>query len=259
MLLGADKKALKAYYEASYRGREPAIPRGLYNVRYLWLFRKFSKYLSSKLRVLDVGCGSGEFFYHLASTDIYGIDIAGSAIQTAHNRFNRSYLVVGDAENLPFVNNCFSLVIVSAVTEHVKNPFKAIREAARVLKTDGMLVLDTPNNMNLERTVGTHGHLWQFSIEQIEEMLKHAGLRIVRLEATGRFIFYIVFNHASKLFPIPGVYRNLYLKLESKKLQTLYLKAIPFILMLFELEDAIWKALGLKTSYLIYAEAVKKK
>ncbi len=79
--------------------------------------------------VLD--CGSGERereFPHIVNFEIQpyaGVD------------------VVGSAEELPFKDESFSVVISLSVLEHVRNPFKVANEIERVLKPDGTLWLDT--------------------------------------------------------------------------------------------------------------------
>lgn len=50
--------------------------------------------------------------------------------------------VVGQAEQLPFKDDCFDLVFSLAVLEHVKNPQRAATEMQRVLKPGGLLWID---------------------------------------------------------------------------------------------------------------------
>ena len=46
--------------------------------------------------------------------------------------------VVADAENMPFDNGTFDLVVCQAVLEHVQNPKNIINEINRVLKKQGL-------------------------------------------------------------------------------------------------------------------------
>jgi len=52
--------------------------------------------------------------------------------------------VVGNGENLPFLDEEFDLIINQAVLEHVKKPEKIINEIFRVLKKSGYVYVETP-------------------------------------------------------------------------------------------------------------------
>ncbi len=75
----------------------------------------------------------------------------GSGDDCAHERvinFDLDLLpgvdVVGNGENLPFLDEEFDLIINQAVLEHVKRPEKIINEIFRVLKKSGYVYVETP-------------------------------------------------------------------------------------------------------------------
>lgn len=53
--------------------------------------------------------------------------------------------VLADGHALPFRAGAFDFVIATEVIEHVRYPFKFLREIHRVLKPDGRVLLSTPN------------------------------------------------------------------------------------------------------------------
>ena len=53
--------------------------------------------------------------------------------------------VIGDVQNLPYPQNTFDTVSSLGVIEHFLNPDKVMKEMYRVLKTNGHLILMTPN------------------------------------------------------------------------------------------------------------------
>lgn len=53
------------------------------------------------------------------------------------------------ARPLPFADQQFDYVVLAEVIEHLRSPFFAVREISRVLKKDGILILSTPNVLNL--------------------------------------------------------------------------------------------------------------
>jgi ubiquinone/menaquinone biosynthesis C-methylase UbiE len=89
--------------------------------------------------LLDVGSGSGEFLIGLGgSAWVVGVEVA------PHGK--PSFILVhGDAERLPFRNDCFSVVTCFEVIEHVRDPESVIGEIHRVLRKKGVLVLSTPD------------------------------------------------------------------------------------------------------------------
>jgi len=52
--------------------------------------------------------------------------------------------VVGNGENLPFLDGTFDLIINQAVLEHVKRPNKIVKEMYRVLKKGGYIYVESP-------------------------------------------------------------------------------------------------------------------
>jgi ubiquinone/menaquinone biosynthesis C-methylase UbiE len=96
------------------------------------------------LNVLEVGCGMGEglnFLTRLVDPALaVGLDISRSAIRRADAilaRGDRLAYVEGDAENLPFADGEFDLVINVESSHNYPDVEKFFREVARVLKPGG--------------------------------------------------------------------------------------------------------------------------
>jgi len=93
-----------------------------------------------KGKTLDVGFG------HIPNQFLknpIGLDIG-----KAPKPKNYSKVVVGDACDMPFEDGEFDNVIVGELIEHLENPSQFYREAHRVLKSEGRLVISTPNPCN---------------------------------------------------------------------------------------------------------------
>lgn len=78
----------------------------------------------------------------------------------------------GAAEQLPFKDETFSLVISQETLEHVRDPFRAVTETFRVLKPGGRFYCQVPF------VIGYHPgptDFWRFSREGIQEMVEQAG------------------------------------------------------------------------------------
>jgi len=104
----------------------------------------FKKYAKGK--ILDIGCGIGK---HLSSIknfeEKYGVDPSELAIKKSRESFPDCKFIVGSSYNLPFKENFFDLVYSIDVIEHLKFPEKMLAEVKRVLKPNGILIIQTPN------------------------------------------------------------------------------------------------------------------
>jgi len=105
------------------------------------------------ITVLDVGCGNGVYtlsMAKLAQTAI-GIDIAGDrlkeALEDAEKLKVNTQFAIGNAECLPIHDSSCDVVLVMEALEHIENQETALKEAKRVLKSDGYLIVSVPNRL----------------------------------------------------------------------------------------------------------------
>ena len=98
-------------------------------------------------KILDIGCGTGllaiEFAKNLSGVEITGLDLSDVALEVARDNVQKSEVIErisfqkGDAEDIPFADNAFELVISSNTLHLIMNPIKMFNEIHRVLKTNG--------------------------------------------------------------------------------------------------------------------------
>ncbi|MCG6885999.1 MAG: methyltransferase domain-containing protein [Proteobacteria bacterium] len=98
-------------------------------------------------RVLLAGVGTGLDIPHLPSGGKYtGLDVTPAMLRYAQRRIQHHQdirLQQGDVMALPFEDNHFDVVVMHLILAVVPEPVQALREAARVLKPGGrVLVLD---------------------------------------------------------------------------------------------------------------------
>jgi len=126
------------YYELAKKGsldvRHPAMK----------LLKKLAK---PNLKILDLGCGEGTRLNYLCRNpeNCVGIDISSKAIELANKSYPKIAFLKANLEKLPLKNETFGLVYSAFVLEHLEKPEKVIKEAVRVLKKRGRLVLVAPN------------------------------------------------------------------------------------------------------------------
>tara|TARA_A100001035_G_C27787074_1_gene505020 strand:- start:4485 stop:5180 length:696 start_codon:yes stop_codon:yes gene_type:complete len=95
-------------------------------------------------RLLDLGCGRGEFLNSFIKSGFEGYGIDQSDIAKKH--CPDAKIVVGDLEEiLPFEDSFFDVVYSKSLVEHFYYPEKILREVYRILKPGGIIITMTPN------------------------------------------------------------------------------------------------------------------
>lgn len=93
--------------------------------------------------LVDVACGGGLLAPHVAGLGHSHVGVELSASAAALAREHGVTVVRGDAQRLPLADACADVVVAGEVLEHVVDLPAAVREACRVLRPGGTLVLDT--------------------------------------------------------------------------------------------------------------------
>ncbi|NNE83173.1 MAG: methyltransferase domain-containing protein [Alphaproteobacteria bacterium] len=95
------------------------------------------------MRVLDVACGPGYVSGAAAAwgAATVGVDFSQNMVALAQNNFSELDFQTADAEDLPFPDGSFDVVLINFGVLHFPTPEKALAEAFRVLKADGKLAL----------------------------------------------------------------------------------------------------------------------
>jgi len=105
-------------------------------------------YLTRDSNVLDLGCGRGGVAEVVWRDGHFAAGVDPDASSLAEHRALGMPVVRGIAENLPFANDSFDLVVSVWVLEHLVDPLGAFIEVRRVLRHGGHFVFLTPNLLN---------------------------------------------------------------------------------------------------------------
>lgn len=106
--------------------------------RNFYLYPKVNRYMHGK--VLDVGCGIGDFLEYRKNSA--GLDINPHNVEFCKQKNLEAYLI--EKEKFPFPDQSFDSVILDNVLEHLTNPQPTLSEIYRVLKQNGRLVVAVP-------------------------------------------------------------------------------------------------------------------
>ncbi len=115
------------------------------------------KEMGDARRVLDAGCGPGQFTIlaaeALPSLEIWGIDIAPTMIElarehaTASAASDRLHFQVADVARLPFPDGHFDAALSSGSIKHWPDPVAGLRELHRVLAPGGRAFIGEMNRL----------------------------------------------------------------------------------------------------------------
>jgi len=95
-------------------------------------------------KILDIGCGTGEFSVFFQSAVYTGIDTEKKYIDYAQRNYKGKFLTI-DATQLPFSENAFDKIIIMGVLHHMNDEQcrRVLAEARRALNSNGrMLVME---------------------------------------------------------------------------------------------------------------------
>lgn len=97
--------------------------------------------------ILDCGCGTGRFveFFTKAGASVVGADVSDKMINIAREKTPTATFIKADVFSLPLNDKSFDVVTCSQVLTHLHNYEKPLLEMKRVLKDDGVIVIDVRN------------------------------------------------------------------------------------------------------------------
>ncbi len=170
-------------------------------------------------RVIDVGCGNGDFvtYLHELGFQAVGLDISIRAVRKARSqRANGSYVVASLEEGLPFANSSFGAIYCSEVLEHLFSVHLALSELNRILMPDGLLILTVPHHgvakniaialFGFERHYDPNiSHIRFFTRKSLAACLRRSGFKIVATSGIGRrFPFWMSLGVVAKKISLAG-------------------------------------------------------
>lgn len=130
---------------------------------------------AKRMRILSIGCGTGELEHHLAELrhHVIGLDLSHPMLKRAAGR-GAARLVQADAQHLPFRSAAFDVVLFAESIGHLALP-AVFAEARRVLKKRGRLLITsyTPH-------VGTHADYRSVTLDEIADGLAGAGFGVAQ-------------------------------------------------------------------------------
>lgn len=153
------------------------------------LYTSASKKLLDTNDYLDIGCGFGvnseffgENFDHVYCSDFGKMSLLGC--KKYMNRTENVSYIAADAQSLPFKDEYFNLVSAFSLIEHVPDQEQMLKEALRVLKKDGDLVMQFPNKhffMELHSGIPFYCLIPGFARPWVSKKIRYSGLSEINI------------------------------------------------------------------------------
>jgi hypothetical protein len=142
-------------------------------------YRFAARFAAGAAKVLDAGCGTGYGTAEFGGpAQVMAMDVSGEAVAHAAQAFGRAavHFLQGACEALPFADESFDLVVAFEVIEHLERWPDLLAEARRVLRSDGILLVSTPNKAYYAEARAAAGpnpfHVREFEYPEFECALK---------------------------------------------------------------------------------------
>lgn len=184
--------SLEQHYKTGLYAKSGGRGMGLINFIYNGLqdirIKEFERYCSSTGKLLDVGCGKGRFLSRAARRNwcVQGVESSSSQADFAKERYQLN-VFSGDLLEANFDESHFDVITTWHVLEHLPNPKQYLNETHRILKPNGLLVLEVPNFNSLQAKIGQNKwfqldvprHLIHYKIRTLEYLLSNYGFTLL--------------------------------------------------------------------------------
>lgn len=172
---------LKKFYRSYLRGF----------LGYGQLQRIFLRHLPRKGLILDGGCGMGQYVAALRARgyDCFGVDFAPKTVERVKSYLPDLPVETGDICHLNLNDESIDAYISLGIVEHFQNgPYDALKEAMRVLKDNGVLIVSVPHAFPWRR-LDAHSqgtslpenasfYQYAFSPDEFRTILLNTGLQV---------------------------------------------------------------------------------
>lgn len=186
-------------------------------------------------KAIDIGCGDGTniVFFRSKGINAIGVDFSEKLIKKGKERYPKlqSAIFKGDALNLQFQDNTFDIAFMIGVLHHIHSESKqisAVREALRVVKDNGIIIIRESNLINpffrifWNYVFPLTAKIDRFGGENWISAIHLSDLFTETLEKIFYFTFILSFT-PQVLFPIASRFENFLEKSALKKLSAHYI------------------------------------
>lgn len=171
----------KDYMEIYYSEKEK--PKTSYPFQLSkYIIKRF--YLKASLKILDLGCGRGDFLEVFKSLGFHvaGVDSSKATLEKLSGLYEVKLCDL-KKDKIPYSDNSFDLIFSKSVLEHLENPENYFVEIYRILKPHGRVLILTPDWYSQYKVFyNDFTHQKPYTQESLGKMLLYYGFKDVRVE-----------------------------------------------------------------------------
>lgn len=175
-------------YTKYHRDKEYQESEKLFKNIFKKRYNIIAKYIKNPKTVLDIGCSNGVFLDLYKNSETWGVEPSesGYKMKDVRHKIIHEYF-----EKAKLPQNYFDLIIMNHTLEHVKDAEIVLAKIYRLLKKDGILLIDVPNAGSLSaKILGKKWpyrlekeHTYQFTKDLLSKLVRDSGFKILHWES----------------------------------------------------------------------------
>lgn len=156
------------------------------------LFSEIKKNLK-KGSLLDIGCSKGFllFFAKKSGFKPYGVEPSKDAINYAKKNYNIK-IDYGYFDSFKTKNESYDNITAIDFIEHVRDPRFTLKKIYKMMKKDGVLIIETPNIASLYSRISGRRwmgfdlpfHLYYFTPKTLKRIMEEVGFKNIKMETS---------------------------------------------------------------------------
>lgn len=145
-------------------------------------------------KILDIGVGTGRNADLLLKRGaiVEGMDISEGMMEKARRKLNEekiNFIIADAGKEVPFHSDSFDYVVCIRVLKYIPNWKYTIKEISRVLKKDGIFLLEIANLYSVQYFGLSKANYFLFNMKEMKEVLENEGLIITKIIGGSRIAF----------------------------------------------------------------------
>lgn len=185
--IGVTKEDVDNYYvNCNMYDNKSDVQKGVYNEVCELYYRAIEPYITKKSRIIDIGCGSGEFLRYLKDKgyeNVYGMDPAKESVQKLEDSGIKGTVCSIYDEIPKELINSFDVVVCTFVFEHLLLPDICLKNMLRLMDTKGIFYIAVPaaegykDYLREEPNYFNQEHINYFTVKTLDYFCARNGLQ----------------------------------------------------------------------------------